>query len=282
MTTYTVDVLMALEEGEELTPDWWANRYARANLRAGGMPPEVADPGQAELWEETDPESGERYARVTIPLQADIPLGRARELSHLLTSIFIGEGFTLRRDGERQEELPGEHTGDLTAEFGAPAYTESRVFAHRCLSCIFSCDSRIGCCTQGSAFSLADIGAALLAGADEHVARVLALPGEMDGVKWHPHMAKGRCVFHDRSTGCTLPREQMPLQCRTYLCLPEQLLPPAQLAEYEGYVDRLEEQEFFVEEHMREQSGVDFDSPLDEIREAARKAFAAWEKRTAG
>jgi hypothetical protein len=274
---YTVDVIIALDEGVELTPEWWFDRYCHGALRAGTMPEEVADPTLASLCEETDPDTGERFARVTLPLPADTVQGRARELAHLLTSAFRAEGWTLRKDGERDEALPGQYDGPLEATMGGTGYTEGRVYAQRCLACVLSGDSRIGCCTEGCAFSLADIGAALLAGDEAFVARVLALPGEMDGVKWHPYLGAGRCVFHDRSCGCTLPRERMPLQCRTFLCLPDKLLPPEFLAEYDGYVDALEEAELFIEEHMHDVGGVTHRSPLADIRAAAAKAFAAWE-----
>jgi hypothetical protein len=195
----------------------------------------------------------------------------------MLTSVLTAEGWTLRKDGQKDEALPGTYEGPLEGTIGGPGYTEARAYANRCLACVLCGESRIGCCTEGSAFSLADIGAALLAGDDAFVAKVLALPGEMDGVKWHPYLGAGRCVFHDRSCGCTLPQARMPLQCRTYLCLPEQLLPPDLLSGYSGYVDRLEEAEAFIEDHMHDVGGVNFRSPLDDIRVAAAVAFAAWE-----
>jgi len=37
-----------------------------------------------------------------------------------------------------------------------------------------------------------------------------------------------------------------------------------------------DEAEDFVSEHMREESGVNFDSSLEELKAAARRAFAAW------
>jgi hypothetical protein len=277
---YTVDVIIALEEGEEPTPAWWLARFSHGAQRAGAMPAEVTDPALASLWSETDPDTGDRFARVTMPLPPDTVHGRARELAHMLTSILTAEGWTLRKNGERDEELPGTYEGRLEGTYGDPSFTEGRVNANRCMACVLSGESRIGCCTEGAAFSLADIGAALLAGNDELVTRVLTLPGEMDGVKWHPYLGAGRCVFHDRSCGCTLPRDRMPLQCRTFLCLPEQLLPPELLVDYNGYVDALEEAEAFIEEHMHDVGGVNFRSPLDEIRAAAAKAFAAWEAGT--
>lgn len=274
---YTVDVIIALDENEEPTPSWWLARYSHGAQRAGTMPAEVADPALATLRRETDPDTGERFARVTLPLPADTVQGRARELAHMLTSVLTAEGWTLRTNGKRDEALPGTYEGRLEGTFGGPGFTEGRVNANRCMACVLSGESRIGCCTEGAAFSLVDIGAALLAGDTALVQRVLALPGEMDGVKWHPYLGAGRCVFHDRSCGCTLPRDRMPLQCRTFLCLPEQLLPPELLVDYNGYVDALEEAEFFIEEHMHDVSGVDFRSPLHDIRAAAAKAFAAWE-----
>lgn len=274
---YTVDVIIALEEGVEPTPAWWSERYRWGARRAGTMPPEVADPTLAALRRETDPDTGERFARVTLPLPAGIEQDRARELAHMLTSVLAAEGWTLRKRGKRDEALPGRYEGRLEGSFGGPGFTEGRVNADRCMACVLSGESRIGCCTEGAAFSLADIGAALLAGDTALVERVLALPGEMDGVKWHPYLGAGRCVFHDRSCGCTLPRDRMPLQCRTFLCLPEQLLPPELLVDYNGYVDALEEAEAFIEEHMHDVGNVTFRSPLAEIRAAAEKAFAAWE-----
>ncbi|MFZ5622726.1 MAG: hypothetical protein ACOY5W_17045 [Pseudomonadota bacterium] len=280
MARYTVDLLIALDEGEQLTRAWWQERYRRAAVRAGGMPDEIPGMSQASLARVTEPESGDPMARVRLELRGVSELARARELAHMLTSVLAAEGYTLRQDGLRLEPLPEELSLPV-AYFEGDSFSEARVASPQCLPCALSCGSRTGCCTQGSAFSLADVGAALLAGDEPFVARVLALPGQMDGVKWHPHLAQGRCVFHDRSRGCTLPLARMPLQCRTYLCSPERLLPPDLLAGYEQYVDRLEEAEAFIEEHMRREGGVDFGSPLEAVREAAAEAFAAWEARAA-
>lgn len=280
MTPYTVDVVIALEDGEELSQDWWIERYYRAAVRAGGMPPETADPVRVTLRPETDPETGDQYVRVTLPLPAGTVLGRARELAHMLTSVLAGEGYTLRSKGKLVDAIPDDSDGPPTGELGGLGQTEGRVYSSKCLGCAFSCDSRLGCCGQGAAFSLADIGAALLDGAEVFVAKTLGLPGQREGEKWHPYLTGGRCVFHDASRGCTLERARMPLQCRTYLCAPERLLPPALSAEYESYVEALEMADTFVEQHMRLESGVDFDSPLPALKEAAAKAFAAWPAET--
>lgn len=279
ITAYTVDVIIALEDPAQLSMEWWADRYTRAAVRAGGMPAEIADPLKAILTPQTDPETGDEFVCARLPLPPKVTFGRATELSHMLTSVFAAEGYTLRRDGERIDTIAGENNGEPTGEFGGPGYSEARVCSHRCYNCIIADDSRLGCCGQGGAWSLADIGSALLAGEEQLVADWLALPGERDGVKWHPYLQAGRCVYHDPSVGCTLPPARMPLQCRTYLCMPEQLLPPDLQDHYTQYVDRLEEVEAFVEEHMRQQGGVDFDSPLDQLKAAADKAFAAWEAR---
>lgn len=275
-TVYTIDVAIALNEGEELTPDWWIERYCWGAVRAGGMPPEVADPLLATLEWESDPDSGERFARISLQLPAGTSRGRANELSHMLTSQLAAVGYTLLEDGKPVTQLPGEQPAEPTGEFGGTQYTDARVCSHNCMACVVASDTRYACCTQGSAFSLADIGSALAAGDEAFVQRVLAQPGEMDGIKYQPYLRDGRCVFHDPSCGCTLPLARMPLQCRTYLCAPERLLPPDLLADYHGYVDALEEQEAFVEDHMRYKSKVDFGSPLDQVKEAAVKAFAAW------
>ena len=280
VTQYTIDIMIALEEGEKPTKAWWAQRMAEGFKRAGGFPPEVAAPDRVDVTQQTDPDSGERFALASWPLPLGTSLGRTRELAHMLTSVLHAEGNTIRADGKREDHIPGEELGPPTAEMGGTDYSEARAYSHRCLTCVFASDHRIGCCGEGCAFSLADVGAILLDGGDEMIAGVLALPGEMDGVKWHPYLAGGKCVFHDPSCGCTLSRNRMPLQCRTYLCAPERLLPPELLVDYEPYVDSLEEAEAFIEEHMREVSGVEFGSPLDAIREAARKAFAAWKAGT--
>lgn len=277
MGLFTVEVLMALEEGDELTADWWAERWLKAVIRAGEMPSEVADPSLVGVEWETDAESGYDFVRATWPLPETTTLGRARELSHMLTSVFDAEGYTMREDGERVERLPGTAPDQPAGSLGELAYTEARVCSPRCMACIMTTETRIGCCSQGAAFSLADIGASLLAGEDRLVAEVLALPGARDGVKYHPHLAGGKCVYHDPNRGCTLPAARMPLQCRTYLCLPEQLLPRDVAAAYGDYVAGLEEAEEFISQHMREHGGVDFHSPLPELKEAAARAFAAWE-----
>ncbi|HEY3366116.1 MAG TPA: hypothetical protein VGK74_13770 [Symbiobacteriaceae bacterium] len=276
MAAYTLEIMIALEDGVLPTPDWWADRYRRGHVRAGGMPAEVADPARANVKPVTDPETGDRFARVRMPLPAGTNLGRARELAHMLTSVLAGEGWTLRNHGKRVETLPGESPGQPAGTLGGTGFSEARVCSDRCMDCVLSGDSRIGCCTEGAAFSLADIGAALLGGDDQLVAHCLALPGELDGVKWHPYLSAGRCTYHDRSCGCTLPPARMPLQCRTFLCMPEKLLPPALLADYEAYVESLEEAEDFIDEHMRREGGVDFASPPDALMAAAAKAFAAW------
>ncbi|HYF90831.1 MAG TPA: hypothetical protein VD969_01155 [Symbiobacteriaceae bacterium] len=276
MTAYTVEIIMALQKGERVTRAWWDRRYAAGARRAGGMPAEIPPPGAADLTRETDPDTGDRYARASIPLPDGTSLGRARELAHTLTSVLVSEGYTLRADGKREDHIPGEDDGPSEGEFGGTDYTTARVCSGKCMACIFAGDARWGCCGEGCAWSLADIGAVLLAGNDELIANVLAQPGEMDGVKWHPNLKGGICVYHDPSRGCTLPPAHMPLQCRTYLCAPERLLPPDLLADYAGFVDGLEEQEAFVEDHMRLESDVDFGSSLDELRAAAARAFAAW------
>lgn len=275
MAEYTIDLLIALEKGERLTRPWWRRRYLGAAERAGGMPAEVAEPECVSLTRVTDPETGDRYARLTFPLPAQTDLARARELAHMLTSVLVGEGWTLRLDGERVETLPGSYDGEPRGELGPADFTAGRVCSDRCMACVMAGENRIGCCTEGSAFSLADLGAALLAGDESLVTRCLSLPGARDGDKWHPHLSGGKCVFHDPSRGCTLPPARMPLQCRTFLCSPGQLLPPAVLAEYDSYVDGLEEQEDFVSEHMR-RSGADFGSPLPALKAAAARAFSAW------
>lgn len=280
MKPYTLDLMIALQEGEEPTQAWWDARYEWATRRAGGMPPEVAGNPPVTIREQEDPDNGDRFACVTITMPEGTGLGRTTELAHMLTSTLTAEGFTMRQGGKRVEIIPGEPTGPLEASFGGTEYTEARVCSGRCLACVFASEHRIGCCGEGSAFSLADIGSILLQGDEELARRVLALPGELDGVKWHPYLAGGACVFHDPSCGCTLPPDRMPLQCRTYLCYPDKLLTPDLAVDYGGFVDALEEEEMFVEEHMREQGGVDFDSPLDQIKEAAAKAFAAWKAGT--
>jgi hypothetical protein len=277
MTAYTIDIVMPLEKGKRLTQKWWAERYAAGATRAGGMPAEVAEPAVVRLRREDDPETGERYVRATFPMPAETGIGRTRELAHMLTSVLHAEGHTIRLDGEKQETVPGEVPAELVGHFGGVTYHEANVTSERCLTCVFCADTRIGCCGEGMAWSLADIGAVLLTGDFALVQRVLALPGQMDGVKWHPYLSAGKCVFHDPSCGCTLQRDRMPLQCRTYLCAPEQLLPAHLLANYTNYVDMLEEAEAFIEDHMREESGVDFSSPLPQLLEAAEKAFAAWD-----
>lgn len=277
MTAFHIELQIALEEGQRLTRAWWRGRAEESIRRAGGMPPEVADLLSLTPELVTDPDSGERFAQVAVPLSPEISWGRARELAHMLTSVLTAEGHTLRGDGLRLDEIPGELPEQHTGEFGPLIYAEARACSHTCLACVFSSESRWGCCGEGCAFSLADIGSLLLQGGDEFAARVLALPGQLDGVKWHPYLKGGICLFHDPSKGCTLQPNQMPLQCRTYLCAPEKLLPPDLLADYDGYVETLEEMEYFVEEHMRGESGVDFDSPFEKVKEAAAKAFAAWE-----
>jgi hypothetical protein len=274
-TEYTIDVLIALEGRQRPTKDWWLKRYEWGAKRAGGMPPEVADPLLATRKYQTDPDTGEHFACITLPFPEGTSLARMNELAHMLSSCLTAEGYTLRHNGERFEIIPG--MGEPDGTLGAPGYSEARVYSPRCLSCVFACDNRFGCCTEGAAFSLADIGSVLLKGGEERVAQWLALPGEMDGVKWHPYLANGRCALHDPSVGCTLPTDLMPLQCRTYLCMPDKLLRPEALVDYEGYVDALEEAEAFIEDHMRQVSGVEIGSPLSAIKDAAAKAFAAWE-----
>ncbi len=276
MAAYTLNLLIPLESGERLTRAWWAKRYEWGAVRAGGLPSEVTDPQAATLAKVTDPDTGDRYASVTFPLPQPTQPGRARELAHMLTSVFAADGYTLKLDGKRLQALPDDMPESPVGSLGGPDYSEARVCSEACLSCVYATENRFGCCTQGAAFSLADIGAMLLDGGDEFVARVLAMPGDLDGAKRQLHLSGGICVFHSPDRGCTLPLTRMPLQCRTYLCAPERLLPPEALADYNGYVDALEEAEDFVSEHMREEGGVDFDSPLDQIKEAARKAFAAW------
>jgi hypothetical protein len=274
---YTIDIVIALAKGERLSKAWWLQRYRRGAVRAGGMPPEVADPLLATLRREVDLETGDRYGRVALPVPAGTSLCRARELAHMLSSVLAGEGYTLRAAGTPVETLPGEYAGQPAGTFGGAGFSEGRVCSDRCWACVKASESHPGCCSEGAAFSLADIGAALRDGDEEFVTSVLALPGEMDGVKWQPYLVGGRCRFHTDAVGCTLPPSRMPLQCRTYLCAPEQLLPPAMLAEYEAYVEALEEQEAFVEEHMRKEGGVDFTSPPRELKVAAVRAFAALE-----
>lgn len=276
VTAFAIELLIALKEGERPSPGWWAERCRWGARRAGGMPPEVADLARLKPQRVTDPESGQRLARVTVPLPAELAWGRARELAHMLTSALGAEGHTLRAGGARLEEIPGDLPEKPEGELGPLAYSEARVCSRACLACVMSSESRLGCCAEGGAFSLADIGAALLAGDEQLVARVLALPGELDGEKWHPYLSGGRCVFHDRAQGCTLPPARMPLQCRTYLCAPDKLLPAHLLADYPGYVEALEEAEDFIADHMRLGGGVDFTSPLDKLKEAAARAFAAW------
>jgi len=277
LTIYSVDIVMALEKGERVSRAWWARRLERATLRSGGLPSEIAEPLAANLWRETDPDTGERFARAELVLAEGTGLQRAREISHTLTSVLVSEGHTLRADGRREDLIPGEGEWAKEGEFGGTSYAEGRVCAGGCMTCIFASDSRWGCCGQGAAFSLADIGSILLAGDDELAAAVLAMPGEMDGIKWHPHLKGGICALHHPSQGCTLPKERMPLQCRTYLCAADRLLPADLHAQYEAYVDALEEAEAFVEDHMRLLSKVDFGSPLPELKAAAARAFAAWE-----
>lgn len=267
---------MAVGAEEEPSAEWWLARWAWADVRAGGLPPEC-DLDRVSLRPEIDPENGDEYVRVMLSLPAETPLWRAQTLCHLLSSVLAGEGYTLRRGGEKVLEIPGIPAGlPLTASMGAPTYTEARVCGEGCNRCVRADLGGVTCCSEGSAFSLADIGSILLSGSHGLAADVLGRPGQSDGYKWEPHMREGRCVYHSRETGCTLPSSLMPLQCRTYLCQPERLLSPAQLAVYESYVERLEEQERFISNHMRQQGGVDFDSPLAEIRAAAEKAFAAW------
>lgn len=276
MTAHTLDLLIALDKGERVSTAWWARRWAWAANRAGRFPADVADLVPVSLVRQTDPDTGERFACVTLPFPEGTPEGRIREIAHMLTSMTAAEGYTLRRDGKRTEELPGEEAGVPEGSLGEPVYTQAQVCSGRCLTCVFSTETRIGCCGQGAAFSLADIGAALLAGEEAFVERILTLPGEADGDKRQLFLNQGRCIFHDPSRGCTLDRARMPLQCRTYLCYPEKLLPPELLADYTAYVDALDEEEAFVGDHMRLESKVGFDSPLAELKEAARKAFAAW------
>lgn len=276
MSGYTLNVLIALEEGERLTRAWWPRRYQWGDVRAGGMPPEVADPKNATVAKVTDPDTGDRYASVTFTLPPQTELGRARELAHLLTSMLAAEGYTLRQDGKRLDPVPDMGPAAPVGSLGDPEYTKARVCSDKCLTCVFMTETRWGCCSQGAGYSLADIGAALLDGEAEFVATLLALPGEQEGSKWQPYLKGGICVFHSPDKGCTLPLSRMPLQCRTYLCAPERLLPTEVLAEYKGYVDALDEAEEFIGEHMRYESGVDFDSPLAELKAAAAKAFAAW------
>jgi hypothetical protein len=268
---------MAWADEEPPTRQWWAEHYEWGARRAGGMPPEIAGAKFVALRHETDPHSGDQYVRVVLRLPASTAPARARELAHMVISVFAAEGYTLRRNGRVFEALPGEGDGELRGELGQPTFSEARVCSGRCMACIFASESRVGCCTQGSAFSLADIGAALLDGDEEFVAHVLALPGERDHTKWQPYLASGKCIFHSPDRGCTLKPSRMPLQCRTYLCMPERLLPPDVLSQYAGFVEALEEAETFVEEHMRLESGVDFGSPPGALKEAAAKAFAAWE-----
>jgi hypothetical protein len=274
---YTIDLLMLLEEKERPTRTWWQQRYAAAITRAGGLPQEIPDLLPIKPARVTDPDSGDRFAKVTLPLAAGTGQPRAAELAHMLLSVFDAEGYTLRADGQRIEIIPGLGEAPPAGELGAVSYTGARVCSSACLNCCLSTDTRVGCCGQGSAFSLADIGASLMAGEEQMVADCLALPGRMDGVKWHPYLKGGICVYHSPDRGCTLPPTRMPLQCRIYLCMPERLLPPAAQAGYAGYVDALEEAEAFIEDHMRLESGVDFGSPLDALKTAAEKAFAAWE-----
>jgi hypothetical protein len=238
------------------------------------MPTEVVNPRRARLRTEIDPETGDRYVRVRLPLPPRTALGRARELGHMLTSVLAGVGYTVRQHGAPVEELPGEHPAVPEASFGGAAFAGGRVCSAGCGVCVVASQGRVGCCAEGAAFSLADLGAMLLSGEDQLVATALALPGEMDGEKWHPYLSGGRCVFHDQATGCTLPRTAMPLQCRTYLCTPAQLLPPDLLAAYDGYVANLEDQEASLAAQMRE-AGVDFGSPLAALRAAAAQAFTA-------
>ncbi len=280
-TVFTVDVVILLNEGEEPSTEWWMERYTEAVRRAGGMPPELAEPQRARLRLEYDSEEDAEYVRVTLPLPAP-DLGRAQELCHMLASVLDAEGYTLKAGGRRVEEIPGEELPEPVGSLGDGTYAGARVYCQRCLNCALSTETKIACCGQGAAFSLADIGAILLTGDEALVRRVLALPGRRDGVKWHPYLSGGKCVFHDPSCGCILPADRMPLQCRTYLCAPLKLLPADLAEQYDGYVEGLEEQEYFVEEHMRNEGGVDFDSPLEAIREAAERAFAAWDQHASG
>jgi len=275
VTAYTVDVVIAMEDGEQPSQDWWSSRYRWGAVRAGGMPIEVADPLLAAVTPQTDPDTGDRFARVRFPIPKGTPLGRARELAHMLTSVLAAEGYTLRSRGKKVETLPGNRRGEPNGSLGATTFSEGRVCSEGCLACVFDTDTRLGCCGQGAAFSLADIGAALVDGDDQFVVNCLALPGERDGVKWHPYLAGGRCVYHDHDKGCTLTPARMPLQCRTYLCLPDRLLPPALLADYTAYVQTLDDAEEFIEEHMRLEGGVDFGSPLAALKKAAAAAFGA-------
>lgn|GEM_PF-2063551 len=278
-SAFAVEIVILLNEGEEPSTDWWMERYTEAVRRAGGMPPELAEPQRARLRLEYDPEEDAEYVRVTLPLPVS-DLGRAQELCHMLASVLDAEGYTLKAGGKRVEAIPGEELPEPVGTLGDGSYTGARVYCQRCLNCALSTETKVACCGQGAAFSLADIGAILLAGDEALVSRVLSLPGRRDGVKWHPYLRQGKCTFHDPSCGCTLPAEKMPLQCRTYLCAPLKLLPPDLAVEYEGYVEGLEDQEYFIEEHMRDEGGVDFDSPLHAIREAAQRAFEAWRQRT--
>ncbi|HWI65080.1 MAG TPA: hypothetical protein VNT75_24900 [Symbiobacteriaceae bacterium] len=273
---FTLEIIIALEKRERVSRAWWARRLAEGARRAGGLPPDLAALPGPDLRSETDPDTDERFGRVTLSFPPETTLGRIRELAHLLSSVLRAEGYTLREDGQRNDTIPGESAEPPEAELGPLDYRQARVCSGLCLSCIFASETRIGCCTEGAPYSLADIAAILLDGGEEFVAKVLALPGELDEDRWHLYLADGRCVFHDPSRGCTLPRERMPLQCRTYLCAPERLLPPEVLSQYQGYVDSLEENEAFVEDHMRLKSGVDFGSPLPDLKEAARRAFDAW------
>jgi hypothetical protein len=267
---------MAVGEGEEVSAEWWLNRWAWADVRAGGLPPEC-DLDRVSLRPETDPATGDEYVRFMLSLPPETPLWRVQTLCHLLSSVLAGEGYTLRLGRKLILDIPGIPDGlPLTAAVGSPTYTEARVCGEGCSRCVAADLGGVACCSEGSAFSLADIGSILLAGNEALAADVLGRPGQSDGYKWEPHMKEARCVYHSRETGCTLPAAQMPLQCRTYLCQPARLMTPEQLVAYEGYVERLEEQERFVSGHMREQGGVDFDSPLPAIRAAAEKAFAAW------
>lgn len=275
MTSYSVEIIMSLDDGERLSRAWWRERYEWGAMRAGGMPPEINRALDAPLRREVDPETGERYARVTLALPAEVSLGRARELSHMLTSTLAAVGYTLRHDGRRIDTIPGEENGPGAAEVGPMAYGAARVCAGGCMSCVMASETRIGCCTQGAAFSLADLGAALLDGDEAFVAAALARPGEQDGAKYQTYLNGGVCVYHSPDRGCTLPRNRMPLQCRTYLCAPERLLPPDVLVEYEAYVEALDEVEDFVGGHMREESGVSFVSSLADLKGAAAKAWAA-------
>jgi len=269
---------MAVGENEELSAEWWLDRWAWADVRAGGLPPEC-DLDRVSLRPETDPESGDEYVRFILSLPPETPLWRAQTLSHLLSSVLAGEGYTLRQGRKIILDIPGiPHELPLTATMGSPTYTEARVCGEGCSRCVKADLGGVACCSEGSAFSLADIGSILLAGNEALAADVLGRPGKSDGYKWEPHMQDARCVYHSRETGCTLPAAQMPLQCRTYLCQPERLMTQEQLAAYEAYVEGLEGQERFISRHMREQGGVDFGSPLAAIMEAAEKAFSAWKE----